>query len=113
MALSHPAEPARAFISATCGHISVAVTGEIDIATANSLVEPIRAAVAAGAASIALDLTDVTFMDSTGTAALLKCQRTAAEHGVELSIANASPIVERVLRLSGVAHLLGLSAKPN
>ena len=77
--------------------------GEIDMATAPQL-----AAVLAqcGITSVCVDLTDVTFMDSSGLGVLLRAHKRAAERNVELMIANAAPNVMKVLEITNLDHVL-------
>jgi anti-anti-sigma factor len=54
---------------------------------------------------LALNLTGVTFFDSTGVRCLVECQQRCENVGVRLDIV-ASPIVERVLHLVGLRAIL-------
>jgi anti-sigma B factor antagonist len=84
----------------------LAVGGEIDIATAPRLRNAVDAALASGAAEIAIDLAATTFMDSAGVHVLVDATRRAAELGRSLTIASPSAAVLRVIELAGVAELL-------
>jgi anti-anti-sigma factor len=53
---------------------------------------------------LVIDMTDVTFLDSTGLGAIVALQRRQRAHGGIVAIANASPAVEQVLQLTGM-HL--------
>ena len=52
--------------------VTVAVVGEIDLSTANALAAAIRDAEETGIGRIVVDLSDLTFLDSTGLAVLLQ-----------------------------------------
>ena len=56
-----------------------------------------------------LDLSALTFMDSTGIAVLIRAERLARANGWNLEIRNPSPQALRVVQLSGVVGHLGLS----
>ena len=53
---------------------------------------------------LVVDMTDVTFLDSTGLGAIVALQRRQRAHGGVVAIANAAPHVEQVLQLTGM-HL--------
>jgi anti-sigma B factor antagonist len=74
----------------------VAVTGEVDMSTADAMH---RAATADGTAAATLDLREVTFFDSAAIHALL---RIAEHYGAGLEV-QASAQVRRVLEISGLA----------
>jgi len=81
------------------------VRGELDAASAVELADRIEAARAAGA-DIALDLADVTFMDSSGLRSLIEVQRRSESEGFEFCVAEASEAVRRVFDLTGTSSLL-------
>lgn len=88
---------------ATC----LRVRGELDILTGSQLCES-AASAAEQTSRVLVDLADVTFIDSSGVAALLLADRRARSHGSRLEVTAASPAVTRVLSMSGVARHLGL-----
>jgi anti-anti-sigma factor len=53
---------------------------------------------------LVIDMTDVTFLDSTGLGAIVALQRRQRSHGGVVAIANAAPQVQQVLQLTGM-HL--------
>jgi anti-anti-sigma factor len=57
--------------------------------------------------AVALDLAEVTFMDSTGLTTLMDAQLAAQSNGWTFEIRRASPAVKRVFDLAGVGRLLG------
>jgi anti-sigma B factor antagonist len=82
------------------------VGGEVDIATTPQLGAAIDAALASGTRELCVDLTQTTFMDSSGLHVLLEANRRAAEVGCELTIVCPPGPVARVLDLSGVGELI-------
>ena len=91
------------------GLLTVAVAGDIDVATAPALeaaiVEALDATVGAG---LCVDLSRVNFLDSSGIAALLRGRRAADGRGVAYRVTGAYGIARQVLELTGVwAHLSG------
>jgi anti-anti-sigma factor len=67
------------------GRAQVHVTGEIDLATVQALVDGVAAALPREG-HLELDLRDVDFMDSAGVAGINRCRRMAAEAASELVV---------------------------
>lgn len=86
----------------------VAVAGEIDLATAASFQEALGEAIAAEPAGIVVDLSAVTFMDSTGMGALVRARRRADEHGRSVALVGATAGVRRILDLTGLDRVFVL-----
>ncbi len=53
-----------------------------------------------------LDLLGVAFMDTSGVAVLLKARRRALEAGCRFTVKSASPTIQRLLEITGLASLL-------
>jgi anti-anti-sigma factor len=85
------------------------VRGEVDLATAAQLRDAVLRHLSA-ASSLRLDLSGVTFMDSSGLHVLIASQRRAALLGNPLVIARASPAVERLLQVTGTTALFARAA---
>jgi anti-sigma B factor antagonist len=103
--------PGTAFDVATenrTGTVLVTVRGDIDIATADVLVERAADAVERGddGATLVLDLSDVTFADSTGLTALVRCARLTPGHPPVLL--GAGEVVASPLRSTGLDVLFEL-----
>ena len=58
----------------------------------------------AGATTVVLDLSGVTFLDSSAIGALVGSGRELGESGARLQIGPRSDIVERVLEITGLAE---------
>jgi anti-anti-sigma factor len=80
--------------------------GELDLATVPLLESAFGAVLRDDdAETIIVDLTELSFMDSTGIHLLIRMQRACADDD-RLRVVNGSPAVERMLDLAGVrAHL--------
>jgi|SoiMethySBSTD1v2_1073268.scaffolds.fasta_scaffold127164_1 anti-sigma B factor antagonist len=76
----------------------VTVRGEVDMDTAGQLVE----AIAAVARTAVVDLSGVTFIDSTGLQELLRAQEAARRRGDDLILRHPSKAVRRVLEITGL-----------
>ncbi len=91
-------------ISSENGMVRIAVSGELDLATAPQLEAALQQQ-SEVAARIVLDLTRVSFIDSTGLRVLLQAHDAAQAHGRGLAIL-PSEIVTRVIRLTGLDQRL-------
>lgn len=87
------------------GPSRVTVRGELDAATAGDLAQHLRGT---SSAVVELDLEGVSFIDSSGLAALIEAHQRLAAAQRRLVIAADSPVVRRVLDLSGITDYLDL-----
>jgi anti-sigma B factor antagonist len=88
----------------------VTASGEIDMASCGRLDEELRRALANGASSIELDLSQVTFIDSTGVAVLLKAVALSRQDRKRLSIRQElSQAVRRTFEVAGLVDRLPLA----
>lgn len=85
-------------------HVLVTVAGELDASTAGDL----RDCVVIGQGDVHLDLSGVSFIDSSGLAAIIEGHLRLASVDSRLVIVERSPAVQRVFELSGVADRLNL-----
>jgi anti-anti-sigma factor len=83
--------------------------GELDLATADELQHELERAEASNAQSIVLDLSGLTFMDSTGVQLLLRAQARSRADANRLMLLRGPAAVQRVIELTGVAALLPFS----
>jgi anti-anti-sigma factor len=88
--------------------VTVAAAGEIDLSSRAGLDDAIANAISGGTAgSVVVDLSGVTFLDSSGIAVLLRGRNLAGTHGVGFRITGARGIVRDVLDMTGIWALLG------
>jgi stage II sporulation protein AA (anti-sigma F factor antagonist) len=92
-------------VSTTGGTTCLCLRGELDAATAVELSSHVAAS---SSPEVDLDLGGVTFIDSSGLAAVLEAHRRLAMEHRRLVVRDRSPIVQRVLDLAGVAAHLDL-----
>ena len=91
------------------GHRTVlAVTGEVDIATAPELGSAVGAALASAAQELWLDVSATTFMDSSGLHVLLDTNRRMRGLRRRLAIVCPAGPVRRLFEIAGVADALPL-----
>ena len=86
----------------------VTISGELDIATVPRVSAALQDEPAAGAEAIVVDLTGVTFMDSTGLAALMTLKRDVDARGGRLIVACPEGPARLLFDVSGVAGQLAL-----
>ncbi|GGM75954.1 anti-sigma factor antagonist [Thermopolyspora flexuosa] len=80
----------------------VAVEGELDLFTAPHLREEVRDAIKKDGPTLVLDLSELSFMDSSGLSVLIEAWRLATSEGGCVSLANPQPPVARILRTTGL-----------
>ena len=90
------------------GYAIVAVAGEVDIATVSRLRESLFGLAASGR-TLVVDLDQVSFIDSSGLAALVGAARRAAAHGASLQVVCARPQTRQLFRLTGLDSQLPLA----
>jgi anti-anti-sigma factor len=107
-----PADPPPfAIETSTTGDVLVlAVTGEVDMATAPELARAIGL-VSDHARGVIVDFTEVTFLDSSGLNALVRGQREVAEQGIAFNIVvpPGSPVL-RVFEITQLTESLAVVA---
>ena len=94
--------------SGTC----VRLEGEVDVSTATDLAFVLDDVIGREAPLLTIDLTGVTFLDSSGLRVLLRSERAVRESGGGLVLAGAGRTVSRILDMAGVAHRFGLDPDP-
>jgi anti-anti-sigma factor len=91
--------------------VRVAVIGEVDCVTAPRLKARLWWVLAEfDPRELVVDLSGVSFLDSTGRGALLHGWRLAQRRNCQLTVADPQPRVLAMLRIAGVAVHLGLDA---
>ena len=84
------------------GYTIVAISGEIDIASAPVLRVQLVGLLRPDASRIVIDLSGVTFCDASGLAVLVAASRRAGLLGGVLRLAAPAPLTATVLRLTGL-----------
>ncbi|MGI5460550.1 STAS domain-containing protein [Streptomyces sp. CA-249302] len=86
-----------------CGRFTVVeVSGEIDLATAESLTEHLDAATARGEPDVLVDLRRVEFFDCSGLRVLCRAAARATERGGRLRLVSDQPRIHRLLMGAGL-----------
>ena len=90
------------------GHVLVRAVGELDMSSAPSLTTAAEDAFADGYRLLLLDLSGISFMDSTGLSALLTVHRDAVARDAHAAIIAPSQTALRVLEMLGVEQVLNI-----
>jgi anti-anti-sigma factor len=85
----------------------IRVAGEIDLSSVDQLTSELESA-RREEATVLLDLSAVTFIDSTGLHVLLGASRDSAMSDWPFFIVRPSPVVRRLVEVSGTADVLAL-----
>jgi anti-sigma B factor antagonist len=80
----------------------ITVSGEVDLASSPDLDAAIIAAIESGSSSLAIDLTDVSFMDSSGLGVIVRGLKRCREADKDLDLVITN---ERVLKVFGITGL--------
>ena len=83
----------------------VTAAGEVDLATAPQMDAAVQAQIDRGL-RVDLDLSGVTFIDSTGLATLLRLHRAAESAGSRVQLVQTSSPVHKLLTLTGLDQVL-------
>ena len=84
----------------------LAVCGEVDVSSADELLQALDEALSAGVTAVEADLSQVPYIDSTGIGVLVGAARRAEEAGVSFAVSEPQSNVARVLDLLGVSEEL-------
>lgn len=91
----------------------VTVVGELDIATSDTLCTVAMEALALdGCRTLALDLTDLSFIDSSGLGVLVQLRNAARSREISFALENVPPIAARVIEVAGLTNALRPSDGP-
>jgi len=84
----------------------LAVTGELDLATISTLKDVVGAQFVAGGAPVVLDLSELTFCDSTGLGSFVALHREAGATGTTFALAAPRKRVADLLQISGIDQVV-------
>lgn len=92
------------------GHeATVTVKGELDLATAPVLDDELRGLLADGTCRLTVDLSEMTFIDSTGLTTLVRALSAAREGGGDIVLHAPQRCVRKVFEISGTDRLFVLT----
>jgi anti-sigma B factor antagonist len=88
------------------GLVRVALKGELDLSTVNKVEEELQSLEAGGAGLIVLDLSRLTFLDSTGLRCLVTADQRARDTGRRLVLVRGPDAVQRVFTITRLEERL-------
>ncbi|HEY7150630.1 MAG TPA: STAS domain-containing protein [Solirubrobacterales bacterium] len=102
-----PGEAFRAWAEPHEDSVVVHAVGELDLASSKAFEDELRGALGTEASAVVVDLSKVTFMDSTGLRALLTVTELSSANGGRLGIRRElTGAVQRTLEVTGTAEKL-------
>lgn len=90
------------------GVVVITVEGEIDVDTADVVLDALRLGFSSGGPAVVADLTEVSFFGSTGISTLITAHELADEHCKDFHVVAPHRAVRRPLQVTGVADVLSL-----
>jgi len=94
------------------GEVVVRLQGELDMAATPALSRALDAAMDTRPHSLALDLNELTFVDSTGIRVLITACRRAGAQGCSFVLCSPQRAVLKALRLTGMDRLMVIEPGP-
>jgi anti-sigma B factor antagonist len=92
------------------GYPVLTIRGEADISSAHILREGLTQLVDSNANGVVVDLTEVTFLDSTGLGVLVGARNAAVEAGTGLPIACDDGRILKLFRITGLDNVFDIHA---
>jgi anti-sigma B factor antagonist len=87
----------------------VRVSGEVDIQTSHILDEHLQRILSEGHASMVVDLSQVTFLDSTGLSVLINALKRCQGAGGHMRLESPRPHVRRVFEVTGLSDVFDVT----
>jgi anti-anti-sigma factor len=97
-------------VAAPDGGLVLRLVGELDLSSVSIFVDALSEILDGDPTRIELDMSELSFIDSSGVGAYVTAYRRAAAKGAQLLVGERSALVERVLQLSGVEDALAQEA---
>ena len=88
----------------------IAVSGEVDLATSPALDAAIIDAIESGTSALAIDLTDVSFMDSSGLGVIVRGLKRCREADKDLDLVITNDRVLKVFGITGLDQVIPIHA---
>lgn len=87
------------------GDLVIVLTGELDISNSEAFRERVQQAVTLGPKRLVFDLSQLSFMDSSGIAVLMY----AANSVDDIEVRNPSNVIRRIIQSTGLSEILHLT----
>ena len=92
--------------------VLASLSGEIDLSTVEGVESELRAAMDSGNGGVAVDLREVSFLDSSGLRLLLRLHKELGDEGRRLIVVQGPRRVARVFELTGAEDQLEIVTDP-
>ncbi|MEV6634029.1 STAS domain-containing protein [Actinoplanes sp. NPDC051470] len=92
----------------TTDTVTVVLTGEVDVLTVDQVRSALAEAIAALPRSMTVDLSDLSFIDSTGLGALVFGFQRARDAGITFRLSRPTSGVRQILVVSGLLEVVEL-----
>lgn len=102
-------QPLQITVAETERGVEITPEGELDIATASSLLETFHTAFVEGVTDVVLDASRLDFVDSVGVSLLVTLHKRAEATGKLLTIRTPSPQLLRQLEVAGLSSYFHLA----
>jgi anti-anti-sigma factor len=87
----------------------VRLSGEFDLSELQAFRETVTVGPVQDGYSVVLDLSEITFLDSSGLRAILEARHAALAHGATLVLVRPSDAVAKVLDLTGLTDVFDIT----
>ena len=88
------------------GQVTISLKGELDLSSVGKVQEELRRVEAEGPAVLVLDLSNLTFLDSTGLRTVVTADERARENGRRLVVVRGPDAVQRVFAFTRLEERL-------
>jgi anti-sigma B factor antagonist len=88
------------------GQVTISLKGELDLSSVGKVQEELRRVEAEAPALLVLDLSDLTFLDSTGLRAVVTADERARENGRRFVVVRGPDAVQRVFAITRLEERL-------
>jgi anti-anti-sigma factor len=95
------------------GQVTVSLRGELDLSSVGKVQEELRRVEADGPALLVLDLSNLTFLDSTGLRAVVTADERARENGRRFVVVRGPDAVQRVFSITRLEERLEMVDDPS
>jgi anti-sigma B factor antagonist len=92
------------------GALTLAIEGELDLATAPKVREPLERAIEAGTRQVVIDMLGCGFIDSTGLGVLLHAAKRLEEDGGAMALVCVDDQIKRLLELTMIDRTIPVFA---
>jgi anti-sigma B factor antagonist len=99
-------------VETTPSHVVVRVVGELDMADADQVAQVLVEATNAGRPILRVELSGLTFADSSAIKAIILGAKAAEERGVTYELVNPHGRVQRLLQVTGLNKALNVVCEP-